>query len=345
MSGAPIVIWGAGAIGGTIGAYLVRAGVEVLFVDQARDHVAEINSTGLAIEGPIEEFTVPARAVAPDRLAGSYPAIWLCTKAQHTADAVRDIAPHLAPGGHILSLQNGLNELTIAEAVGREATLGAFINFGADYLGPGRILYGGRGAVVVGELDGSDSERLAGTHRLLSLFDKDAITTPDIWGYLWGKLGYGALLFATALTDDSIADVLDMPGYRPVLTALAREMTMLAAAQGVVPRGFNGYDPAAFSAGADMLETNASFDAMVAHNRKSAKSHSGIWRDLAVRKRKTEVDPQLTRPIAVAEAAGIKMPLTQRLVSLIQDIEDGRRPLSLETLDALNAEYNGGTGQ
>ena len=93
------------------------------------------------------------------------------------------------------------------------------------------------------------------------------------------------------------------------------------------------------------METNASFDAMVAHNRKSAKSHSGIWRDLAVRKRKTEVDPQLTRPIAVAEAAGIKMPLTQRLVSLIQDIEDGRRPLSLETLDALNAEYNGGTGQ
>jgi 2-dehydropantoate 2-reductase len=115
-------------------------------------------------------------------------------------------------------------------------------------------------------------------------------------------------------------------------------MTALADAQGVTPRGFNGYDPAAFRAGANQALAQASFDAMVAHNRTSAKTHSGIWRDLAVRKRKTEVDPQLTRPIAVAEAHGMGMPLTRRLVALIQDIEDGRRPLAWQTLDALKAE-------
>ena len=65
MSGAPLVIWGAGAIGGTIGAYLIRAGIEVLFVDQAEDHVNAVNKTGLSVEGPIEEFTVTARAVTP----------------------------------------------------------------------------------------------------------------------------------------------------------------------------------------------------------------------------------------------------------------------------------------
>ena len=340
---APLLIWGAGAIGGTVGAYLVRAGVDVLFVDTAEDHVAAMNAGGLAIEGPIEEFSVPARAVTPDALEGAYPAIWLCTKAQATEAATRALAPHLAAGGHVLSLQNGLNELTIAEIVGRTATLGAFINFGADYLGPGRILYGGRGAVVVGELDGAETERLAETHRLLSLFDADAITTPAIWGYLWGKLGYGALLFATALTDDSIADVLARAEYRPVLTALARELTALADAQGVAPQGFNGYAPAAFRAGADPAAADASFDAMVAHNRKSAKTHSGIWRDLAVRKRRTEVDPQLTRPIAVGAGMGHPMPLTRRLVALIQDIEEGRRPLAWETLDALRAAYDEGS--
>jgi 2-dehydropantoate 2-reductase len=340
MSGAPLVIWGAGAIGGTIGAYLIRAGVEVLFVDQAKDHVQAINETGLSIEGPIEEFTVSANAVTPDALQGAFSQFWLCTKAQHTEAAARAIAPHLAAEGHVLSLQNGLNELTIAENVGRAATIGAFINFGADYLGPGRIIFGGRGAVVVGELDGAKTTRLTETHRMLSLFDPEAITTPDIWGYLWGKLGYGALLFATALTDDSIADVLAMRRHRPVLTALAREMTTLADAQGVIPRGFNGYDPEAFRAGSNTDATDASFDAMVVHNRKSAKSHSGIWRDLAVRKRKTEVDPQLTRPITVGEQAGLAMPLTRKLVTLIQDIEEGRRPLSIETLDALKAEYD-----
>ncbi|MEL6207212.1 MAG: 2-dehydropantoate 2-reductase N-terminal domain-containing protein [Pseudomonadota bacterium] len=336
---APILIWGAGAIGGTVGAYLIRAGVDVLFVDQAADHVAALNANGLAIEGPIDTFTVPARAVVPDSLEGTFPAVWLCTKAQHTERATRQLAPHLAPGGHVLSLQNGLNELTIGELVGPENTLGAFVNFGSDYLGPGRVLFGGRAAVVVGELDGRETERLMETHRLLSIFEPNAVMTSEIWGYLWGKLGYGALLFATALTDDSIADVLDRRVYRPMLTALARELTELAAEQGVAPKGFNGYDPAAFRAGADPAKTDASFDAMVAHNRTSAKSHSGIWRDLAVRKRRTEVDPQLTRPIAIGAEAGRPMPLTRRLVVLIQDIENGRRSLSWDTLDALNETF------
>lgn len=329
---APIVIWGAGAIGGTLGAWLIREGVDILFVDVVPEHVAAINAHGLSIEGPIDTFTVAARAVLPGDLTGIYPVIWLCTKAQHTEAAARALAPHLAEGGHVLSLQNGLNELAIADVVGRARTLGAFINFGADYLGPGRILFGGRAAVMVGELDGTTTPRLTETHRLLSLFEPNAIVTPNIWGYLWGKLGYGALLFATALTEDSIADVLAMPAYRLTLTALASELTGLARAQGIVPLGFNGYDPAAFAPGAD---ADGSFDAMVAHNRTSAKSHSGIWRDLAVRRRKTEVDPQLTLPVAIGAGLGHAMPLTRRLIELVQDIENDNRPLSLATLDAL----------
>ena len=335
----PIVIWGAGAIGGTVGAYLIREGVDVLFVDIVEEHVDKINRSGLSIEGPIEEFNVSAKAVLPGALTGKYPAIWLCTKAQHTADAAAHLSKHLADDGHVLSLQNGLNELIIADVVGRGRTIGAFINFGADYLASGRILYGGKGAVVVGELDGSETARLEETHRLLSLFDENAITTPNIWGYLWGKLGYGALLFATALTDDSIADVLAMEKYRPMLARLAGELTALADAQNIEALGFNGYSPAAFAAGSPDAESTQSFDAMVAHNRKSAKTHSGIWRDLAVRKRKSEVDPQLTLPVKIGAELGFEMPLTRRLIALIQDIETGARNLSLDTLDALQVTF------
>ncbi|MFM8990227.1 MAG: 2-dehydropantoate 2-reductase N-terminal domain-containing protein, partial [Alphaproteobacteria bacterium] len=53
----PILLWGAGAIGGTIGAAWVRAGLDVVFVDSAADHVAAMRATGLAIEGPVEEFS------------------------------------------------------------------------------------------------------------------------------------------------------------------------------------------------------------------------------------------------------------------------------------------------
>ena len=63
--------------------------------------------------------------------------------------------------------------------------------------------------MVVGELDGADDAApRASCTRLFRQFDADAVATPNIWGYLWAKLIYGALLFATALTDDSIADVL-----------------------------------------------------------------------------------------------------------------------------------------
>src|SRR3982750_1861608 len=62
MNGSPLLIWGAGAIGGTVGAYWRRAGHEVLFVDRDADHVAAINRDGLKITGPIEEFAVKAPA-------------------------------------------------------------------------------------------------------------------------------------------------------------------------------------------------------------------------------------------------------------------------------------------
>jgi len=331
----PILIWGAGAIGGTIGAYLARAGHPVVFIDVVPEHVAAIAGPGLRIEGPVEEFAVTAPAFTPDRLSGRFRRVLLCVKAQHTAGAARALRPFLAEDGYVVSAQNGLNELTIAEIVGAQRTVGAFVNFGADYLEPGRILYGGHGAVVLGEIDGMMTPRLAALHRLIQDFEPAAIVTANIWGYLWGKLGYGALLFATALTNESIADALAAPQYFALYRALGREVMAVALAEGIKPEGFNGFDPGAFMADADTARTERSMAAMVAHNRGSAKSHSGIWRDLAVRKRKTEIDAQIAIIAAIAEKHGQTAPITRRLVELIHDIEEGRRAMGWENLDVL----------
>lgn len=338
----PIIIWGAGAIGATIGAYLVRNDVEVIFVDADKDHVDKINHSGIQVEGPIENFTVRAKAVLPHDVTGKYSRIWLCVKAQHTALTVEQLSSHLSHDGYVLSLQNGLNEILISRAVGEARTLGAFINFGADYIEPGKIMYGGRGAVVLGELNKNKTPRLLEAHSLLKLFDKDAQVTDNIWGYLWGKLGYGALLFATALTNESIADVLADKKYQPMLKKLASELSELAGAQNIRLQGFNGYDPYAFLKGASNEKATNSFDAMVAHNQKSAKSHSGIWRDLAVRKRKTEVNPQLTLPVSLGEELGHTMPITRLLINLINEIENGERSLDYNNLEDLNTLFNEG---
>src|SRR5919107_3579959 len=166
-----ILIWGAGAIGGTLGAYLARAGEDVLLVDIVEAHVDAIKRGGLFIEGPVETFRQPVGAAMPAEVKGRFKRIILAVKAHHTRDAVRALKPHLADDGTVLSAQNGLNEIIIAEEVGAERTIGCFVNFGADWLEPGRILFGNRAAVAGGEIDGRATERAKDYHRLLSLFE------------------------------------------------------------------------------------------------------------------------------------------------------------------------------
>ncbi len=331
------LIWGAGAIGGTLGAYLARAGADVTLVDTVAEHVDAVRRDGLRISGPIDEFTVHVPAFTPQTLEGTWDEIVLATKAHHTETAVHALVPHLGAQGYVVSAQNGLNELAIAAVVGAARTVGAFVNFGADYLEPGVLHYGGHGAVVVGEIDGRVTPRVMTIRDAWSQFEPRAIVTPNIWGYLWGKEAYGAMLFATALTNASIADALAMRVYQPLYVALAREILAVAAARGVETEAFDGFDPSTYLATAPAGAAAHSLEALVAHNRRSAKSHSGIWRDLAVRKRPTEVDAQLGIVVTLGAGAGVATPLTARLVALIHEIERGERAQSFEALDVLAA--------
>ena len=328
----PILIWGAGAIGGSVGAWLKRAGHDVHFVDVVPEHVAAIRTTGLRITGPVDQFSVVAPAMLPSEVTGSYRRIFLAVKAHHTQAASQALAPFLAPDGYALSLQNGLCERLIADVVGRPRVIGAFVNFSTDWIAPGEVMFGSRGAVVLGELDGAMTDRLAALHKVMLDFDSNAITTPEIWGYLWGKLGYGAMLFAQALGMKGIADCLARPELLPLWRALAAEANAVTLAEGVTPRGFNGYDPAAFMPGSSLADAQAAVQAMVDFNRPSAKTHSGVWRDLAIRKRQTEVDVQIAPIATIGASHGIACPTIDRLVAMIHQVEAGTRALDDDNL-------------
>jgi 2-dehydropantoate 2-reductase len=297
--------------------------------------VIACNTKGLSIEGPVEEFIQVVPCVTPDELKGTYSRIVLAVKAQATDAALTQLLPHLAKDGFVLSAQNGLNERVIAQHAGPERTMGAFVNYGADWIGPGRILFGNRGAVVVGEIDRSVRGRTTDMFQLLQIFEPDAVLTQEIWAYLWGKLGYGAMLFATALTPDSMTVNFADPKRGSALIGLAREVMRTALAEEVDPKPFNGCEPSAFMPGAGDAAALQSLADLAVFNSKTAKTHTGIYRDLAVRKRKTEVDPQVGAVAEIAVAHGIDTPLLHRLVTLIHDIEDGRREMSEETFHEL----------
>lgn len=328
-----VLIWGAGAIGGTVGAFLARAGHDVTFVDVVIEHVERIVEPGLSIVGPVETLRIAAPAFTPATLSGVWDKIYLCVKAHHTAEATRALSRHLTAEGYVLSLQNGLCESVIAEIVGASRVIGAFINFSADWLAPGEILYGGRGAFVLGELDGRTSQRVVALRALIQdSFEPNAIITDDIQSFLWGKLGYASMLFAQALGQLGIVDCLARPELLPLWRSMGGEVHAVAQAAGAGQRGFNGFDPAAFAADASEAQARDSVDAMVAFNRPAAKTHSGIWRDLAVRKRRTEVDVQILPIVEAGATHGVPTPKCAKLVAMIHEIEDGKRPLDDDNL-------------
>jgi 2-dehydropantoate 2-reductase len=318
----PYVIVGAGAIGGTLGHHLARAGHPVTVVDADPEHVRRIDADGLVVvRGAERRAARVARALTPDpdEQALRMERVLLAVKAQATGAALEWIAPRLAEDGFVVSLQNGLNEDEIARRIGRDRTVGAFVNLFADVIGPGEIRDGGQGALVVGELDGRDSDRVREVVADLQAWGP-ARATGNVSGYLWSKLGFGAMLVATALADAPMAELIDR--HRAVMHALVAEVYAVAEAEGITLEPFDAFDPLPYAGDDDVAKDRAT-DALVAWLRTQAKDRSGIWRDIAVRRRPTEVPTHYRPVLAAAARHAIPVPGLERLVAQIGELEAG----------------------
>jgi 2-dehydropantoate 2-reductase len=325
-------IVGAGAVGGSLGAHLARAGHEVTLVDHVAEHVQAINTGGLRIEGP-QTFSVRVPALLPEQVKGSLEALVLAVKSHDTEAALAPIAPHLSPDGYVVSLQNGLEEPKVARLVGAQSTVGAFITTGAHYAGPGTIFFGGSGTIRLGELDGRTTPRLEALREAFSAYQPTEITD-NVLGYLWGKLALGCIYFASALVDADFLELLDRTEYLPLLTEVGAEAVAVAEARGVRLEAFDGFDPTALRVqGRQAAAVDQAWEGERAYWRTAGVRRTGIWRDLAIRKRKTEADGQLGVLIQQAEEVGLDVPLNRAVYRLIREIESGARGFAWSNLD------------
>ena len=133
---------------------MIRAGHDITLCDADEAHVAAIREHGLIIEGPVNEFTVAAHAITPAGLPDRIDRAIVAVKSLHTRAAAELLRDRLAPGGYVLTVQNGLTADILIEAVGRDRVISSFVNFGADVMAPGRIMQGNVATFRVGELDG-----------------------------------------------------------------------------------------------------------------------------------------------------------------------------------------------
>jgi len=328
-----LTIVGAGAIGGLIGAHLWRAGHPVRLVERDAAHATAIRDAGLEVAGHAA-FVARVPVLAPEAVTGPIGMLVLAVKTPQTEEALAPLVRHLAPDGCVVSMQNGLEEERIGALVGRARTAAAFLSFGGHYERPGRVVYSGPGTLRVGELDGRLTPRVIELARILSDFHP-ASATGNIVGCRWGKLLLGTVYFATAMVDADVADILDDPRARRVLSGLVGEGLAVAEALGIAVEDVDGFDPRSLRGGeSESAAARATWNAHRAYWGRSTAGRTGIWRDLAVRKRRTEAGPILGALIAAAERAGRPVPRVRAMLARYPALEAGA-PREWANLEAL----------
>jgi 2-dehydropantoate 2-reductase len=199
--GKKIAIVGAGAVGGYAGAHMVQAGEDVTFIDPWPQHVEHLQKHGLRITHAkdVPEFAVKARALHvtdAQQLSKEAPVdiAFDSMKSYDTAWATMLIRQYLAPNGYVVSLQNCMNEETVAGIVGWGKTMGCVASrITVELRAPGHVHRGaGKGGqrhtvFRTGEVHGRVTARAEEVRRLVAYADS-ALVTENLWGERWSKL-------------------------------------------------------------------------------------------------------------------------------------------------------------
>jgi 2-dehydropantoate 2-reductase len=188
-----IAVLGAGGIGGSIGAYLMREGHDVTLIDQWSAHVEKMKSDGLRLTSIEEDFTVPARAFhlsEVSNLREQFDIVYLSVKSYDTRWSAYLIEPSLKPTGFILPAQNALNDELVASIVGFNRTVGCVVTIGAGVYEPGHVVRTDpltTHAFTVGELSGLITPRAREVADALKALGPSEVTS-NIWGARWSKM-------------------------------------------------------------------------------------------------------------------------------------------------------------
>ena len=193
-----IAVLGAGAMGGAIGAYLTREGLDVTLIDQWAEHVDLMKSKGLKLTNLKETFTVPVKALHLSEVSNirdPFDIIFLSVKSYDTRWSTHLILPLLKPTGCILPAQNALNDERVASIAGYTRTIGCVVTVGGGMYAPAHVTRTDpmtTHSFTIGELSGVLSPRVEEIVDVLKVIGSSKGTT-NIWGYRWAKLAINCM--------------------------------------------------------------------------------------------------------------------------------------------------------
>jgi 2-dehydropantoate 2-reductase len=189
MGATNVLVVGAGAIGGVLAASLLGSGHGVDVLTTNSQIATALKSHGFRITGKSRIRRAAAAEVFADPREASHPYdyVLLATQPPQVEQAARDVAPLVAADGRLVCFQNGLCEVRVAPAVGRDRVIGAVVAWGASMTEPGVYDRTSTGGLTLGRLDGEPDAKVEELGRLLG--GAFAIrTTKNLLGARWSKL-------------------------------------------------------------------------------------------------------------------------------------------------------------
>lgn len=249
-----ICVFGAGAIGGYMGAKLAQAGADVSLVARG-PHLAAMQANGLRLAEESGEITVPVRAEEDPAALGEQDYVIVTLKAHSVPPVVGRMAPLIGENTTVVSGVNGVPwwyfhkhggdlEGTRLASVdpgnvqwngfGPDRVLGCVVYPAAEVVQPGVVKHVEGNRFSLGEPDGSKSDRALDLSKALSAAGLKAPVRPrlrdEIWVKLWGNLSFNPI---SALTHATLDVLCTEPGTRGIARAMMVEAQEIAETLGV----------------------------------------------------------------------------------------------------------------
>ena len=229
-------VFGAGGVGGYLGARLADAGHEVQLIARG-DHLAALQSSGLRVESIAGDTSVGPPATDDPTDIGACDYVLFCVKSYDTREAASELEPLLGEETAVVSLQNGVdNEAWLADEIGAAHVVGGVAYIFSTITEPGVVAHtGGPARFVFGELDGERTRRVEALDDALSACaGVESVLAADVRVELWRKF---CLICAqagmTATTRLPLGEIRKTEESWAMYRRLMTEVATVARAEGV----------------------------------------------------------------------------------------------------------------
>ena len=301
-----VCVIGAGAMGCLYGGRLAEAGYDVTLIDIWEAHVAAINSAGLRLDGIDGERRVKIAATTDAATVRPVDVAIVLVSANSTALAGKTAARLLAPGGFVLSLQNGIGNFeALAGVLGEERVMAGLSYDSAAIGGPGHVSHTNAGPTWLGERDGSRTTRLDQLVAALTQSGLQPVIVDDIVGFIWDKWVLNSAINAvSAITGLRQGEIPRTPPVDEFQTRIIDEILAVVAA-----KGLRLHDP----------------DIKQAIKRQCWKKFNkpSMLQHIEAGKR-TEIDALNGAVVREGKALGVPTPFNEALTLLIKGLEKSR---------------------